>query len=129
MNSFKMSFPSSLNTELLEDDELESELVCGGGDGGVVLSSVVSALCADEMSLSASAVETEEMNCPIGLLASAFAGVSFSNWARYVFAELVSPDLIAAIRLESAESKAFLLVEEAPETDVVEDSSERSELL
>ena len=92
---------------------------------------MVSALWAPAMLLSPSAVETLERNSPSGLLESAFAGDSFSTWARYVFASLVSPDLIAEIRLVSALSKAFVLLLEELETEDVEDaeSSEKRELL
>jgi hypothetical protein len=74
---------------------------------------VLSALCAPEMSSLDSALETLERNSPSGLLESAFDGVSFSTSARYVFASVVSPDLMEDIRLESALSKesALLVVE------------------
>lgn len=92
---------------------------------------MVSALCAPAMLLSESAVETLEINSPIGLFWSALAGASFSTWARYFLASAVSPDLMADIRLVSALSKVFplLLVELA--VDDVEDvaSSERRELV
>jgi hypothetical protein len=81
--------------------------------GVVYVSSVVNALCAPLMLLSESAVETLERNSPNGLLESAFDGVSFSASARYFFASVVSPDLMADSRLESALLKLFcvLLVE------------------
>jgi len=53
------------------------------------------------------AVETLERNSPRGLFESAFDGVSFSTSARYFFASVASPDLMADIRLESALSNGF----------------------
>lgn len=111
---------------------LESELPSVGGAGGGVLSRVVSALWAAVMSLSESAVETLERNSPNGLLESALAGVSSSTSARYFSAEVVSPDLIAEMRLERALSKGFwLLEEEVPEAELVDDvaSSDINRLL
>jgi hypothetical protein len=83
------------------------------------------------MSSLESAEETLEMNLPSGLLESAFDGVSFSNWERYDFASVVSPDLMADIRPESALSKELVLLEEELEVEDVDDavSSVNTELL
>ena len=72
-----------------------------------VLSSVVSALCAPEMSLLDSAVETLARNFPSGLLESEFEGSSCSTWARYFLALVVSPELIADNSPVSAVSNGF----------------------
>jgi hypothetical protein len=126
LNRFTTSCATSLNTALV--DEVESALG-GGGLGGCSLCSVVSADCAAEMSPSANAVETLARNCPIGLFESALAGVSCSTCARYFCASVVSPDWIAEMRLASAASKGFLLVEADVEETDDEVSSVIKELL
>jgi len=83
---------------------------------------VASALCAPEMSSSDSEAETLERNSPSGLLESAFDGVSFFTSARYVFASVVSPDLMADIRPESALSKEFPLLDEVLDVEDVDDA-------
>ena len=77
------SLPISLMPELTlpVNDESANKVVDEVLDGAVV-SSVVRAVCALVISLLESAVETLETNSPSALLESAFAGVSFSNWAR-----------------------------------------------
>ena len=133
LNRLRTSCPSALSVELLDEDEDEEasevELLCAA-EGVAYVSSVVSALCAPAMLLSESAVETLDRNSPSGLLASAFEGCICSTCARYFSAELVSPDLIADIRLVSALSNAFPLLDELDEAAVVDDvdSSENSEL-
>ena len=84
---------------------------------------MVSALCAPEMLSSPSAVETLERNLPSGLFASAFEGASFSASARYFFASVESPDLMADIRLVSALSNELALLLEELEVDDVEDEA------
>ena len=98
-------------------------------DGACDFSSVVSALCAELMSLSESAVLTLERNFPSGLPESAFEGESDCTWARYFSALLVSPDLMADSRLLSAVSKLLLLLEELLVEDELESEVSREILL
>lgn len=96
---------------------------------------MVSALCAPAMLLSESAVETLDRNSPSGLSELVFESVfeedSFSTSVRYFLASVVSPDLMADIRLVSALSKLSWLLAEELEVDEVDDvaSSEKRELL
>ena len=84
---------------------------------------------------SPSAVETLDRNSPSGSLASVFESVleedSFSTSARSVFALLVFPDLMSDIRLESALSKEFVLLEvlEVDDVEVFASSLKRDVLL
>jgi hypothetical protein len=94
--------PDVLDVEDVSDVELVSDVL-----GTTYVSSVVSALCAPEMSSLERAVETLERNSPSGLLESAFEGDSFSTSARYFLASVVSPDLIEDIRPDNAVSKDF----------------------
>jgi hypothetical protein len=134
LNRLRTSCPSALSVELLEEDDEEAsevELVCAEA-GTAYVSRVVSALCAPSMLLSESAVETLDRNSPSGLFALVFAGCSFSTSARSFSAEDVSPDLMADMRLESAVSNEFCLLEdEAPEVELADDveSSENNELI
>ena len=77
------SLPISLMPELTlpVNDESADKVVDEVLDGAVA-SSVVRAVCALVTSLLESAVETLLRNSPIGLLESAFDGVSFSTCAR-----------------------------------------------
>lgn len=119
--------PEPLLLSLVEllDDVLVDEPVLGVA----YVSSVVSALCAPEMLLSPSAVDTLERNSPSGLFEATLEGSSFSTWARYFFASAVSPDLIADIRLLNALSNELLLLVEELDDVLKAESSEISELV
>jgi len=118
LNRLSTSFPSSLIPPVLElslVDEVEAEAEVA--PEAEVLCSVVSAVCAAEMSLLESAEETLVRNLPKGLLESALDGLSFCTSARYFSASLVSPDLMEDMRPLRAVSKAFLLFEDELETE------------
>jgi hypothetical protein len=77
------------------------------------------------MLLSESAVDTLERNSLIGLselvLDEVFELVSFSTWARYFLASLVSPDLIEENKpLRALSSELWLLLEELDVDDAEE---------
>lgn len=116
LNSVSISLPSAFSVEVkvLESDEVALVAV------GDWLSSVVSAVCAALMSLLDSAESTLEMKVPSGSVPGVLFGESCSTWVRYFFALVVSPDLMADIRLERAESKLFVLVDDDDEVEVVE---------
>ena len=91
---------------------------------------MVSAVCAELMSPEESALLTLVRNSPRGLLESAFDGVSFSTCARYVLAAVVSPDLMAVLRLVNAESNEFWLLDElVAEVEDVVSSARRALVL
>jgi hypothetical protein len=52
-------------------------------ESATAFSSVVSAVCAPEMLLLESALETLEINSPSGLLELTPDGMNFSTWVRY----------------------------------------------
>lgn len=118
LNSFSTSVPIWLIPAVLS---LLAALV---EPGAGALCSAVSAVCAAEMFPLESADDTLARNLPIGLLESAFAGLSCFISARYFCASLVSPDLMEDIRPLSAVAKAFWLLPEVEEADDVEEVEE-----
>jgi hypothetical protein len=114
----------SLN-KLFPADVLDVELVCEMADA-TLDSSVLSAVCAAEMSSSFKALETLEMNSPNGLLESALEGVSFFTSDRYFSASAVSPDLMAEIRLLRALPNASSVLDVEEELEVEEVAEEVS---
>lgn len=135
LNRFSTSCTKALTVEVSVDDALEAEDVPAAelvavALGAVAAFKVVNAVCAAEISLLESAVETLDRNWPTGLLESAPAGANFSAWARYVFAAVVFPELMAAISSANVLSNEFPLLLEVLEAEEAEDaaSSARREL-
>lgn len=113
--ALKAELPLLPARELAELVELLSE-----ADDALWASRVESAFCAPEMLLFERSVDTFDKNFPSGLLGSAFEGASCCTWLKYFSASVVSPDLIADIRLDSAAPNVFCELE-VLEAWVVED--------
>ena len=90
-------------------------------DDAVEDSSFDKAVCALVMSFDDSAESTLERKVPSALEESALDGLSFLTSARCVLAPAVSPDLMEASRLASAESKDLLEEDAVDEVDAVEE--------
>ena len=73
------------------------------------------------MSLLERAELTLERNLPNGLSESALVGSSCWTWARYFSAPLVSPDLMADTRPESAVPNELLDLDDALVSDALEE--------